>query len=105
MAKPKRRGKASAAPASSKNVPQVASAKSTRPRRQATQNDILPSIESSASALQETSGNQRKRPRETASDEENDPYENPPSPKRTPTPTLFTIREYRAFREKHPIRP
>jgi hypothetical protein len=71
---------------------------------QLTQNDILPSIEAPATPLQETPGNRLKRPRDTF-DKDSDPYENTPSPKRTPTPILFTFATYKAFREKHPIRP
>jgi hypothetical protein len=102
MARP-RRGKAAPPAAATENAaPAIASAKGDLP---ATGDVILPSIESSASALQETSGNRRKRRRDTSSDEKGDPYENSPSPKRTPTPTWFTAASYHAFREKHPVRP
>jgi hypothetical protein len=102
MARP-RRGKAAPPAAAGENAaPSIASAKGGQP---VTRDVVLPSIESSSSALQETSGNRRKRRRDTSSDEKGDPYENSPSPKRTPTPTIFTIGEYRAFREKHPVRP
>jgi hypothetical protein len=103
MARPRGRGRGKAAPAApAENADSsIASAKGDQPATEA----VLPSIELSSSALQETSGNRLKRPRETDSDEKGDPYENSPSPKRTPTPTIFTAREYRAFREKHPIRP
>jgi hypothetical protein len=107
MARP-RRGKAAAATAAAakKNAgdptPSIASAKGGLP---GTGDVVLPSIESSSSALQEISGNQLKRPRDTSSDEKGNPYENSPSPKRTPTPTSFTAESYQAFREKHPVRP
>lgn len=68
--------------------------------------NALPSIGSSKTALQETSGNRGlKRPRDTTPENDGDPYEWTPSPKRTPTPTCFTGNEYRAFRAKHPVRP
>jgi hypothetical protein len=95
MARPKRakgRGKSSS----------IASAKS-KSATQPTQNNVLPSIEPPATPLQETSGNRLKRPRDSF-DKDSDPYENTPSPKRTPTPTLFTFATYKAFREKHPVR-
>lgn len=101
MARSKRTGKASAASAQAEIVPpQIASAKTP-----ATRDDVLPSIESPATALQEVSGNKLKRPRDTTPDKDDDPYENTPSPKRTPTPQCFTASGYRAFREKHPVRP
>ncbi|KAE9363926.1 hypothetical protein N431DRAFT_355698 [Stipitochalara longipes BDJ] len=84
-------------------APSKASAKS-KPATLSSQNDVLPSIEPPGTPLQETSGNRLKRTRDTL-DKDSDPYENTPSPKRTPTPTIFTGREYRTFREKHPIRP
>jgi hypothetical protein len=84
-------------------APPIESAKSES-ATQSTQNDVLPSIEAPTTPLRETSGNRLKRPRDIL-DKDSDPYENTPSPKRTPTPTFFTGNQYRAFREKHPIRP
>ena len=84
-------------------APSKASAK-TRSATKSSQEDVLPSIEPPATPLKETSGNRLKRNRDTL-DKDSDPYENTPSPKRTPTPIIFTAGEYRAFRNKHPIRP
>jgi hypothetical protein len=84
-------------------APPISSAK-LESATQSTQNDVLPSIEAAVTPLRETSGNRLKRPRDIL-DKDSDPYENTPSPKRTPTPTFFTANQYRAFREKHPIRP
>jgi len=84
MVRPKRKGKASAASAPAPIVrlpPPIASAKPLP-----SQDDVLPLIESSTSALQEISGNKLKRSRDITFDKDDDHYENTLSLKRTFTP-------------------